>query len=68
MPKTLGEMSLTTIFELMEEKFNLLKDENTALKNRVKALEDALNGFSFGDDLSAPETANAKHITFVDLS
>lgn len=68
MPKTFGEASLTVMFELIEEKVNLLKAENSALEKRVKALETALNGFSFGDDLSAPETANAKHITFVDLS
>ena len=40
----------------------------TTLEKRIKALEDALNGFSFSDGTSAPTSGGAKHITFVDVS
>lgn len=67
MPRHIGETSLTKVFELIEDKFNLLKTENAALEKRVKALEDALGGFSFRGASSPPTSADENTITIVDV-
>lgn len=67
MPRHIGETSLTKVFELIEDKFNLLKAENAALEKRVKALEDALGGFSFRGASSPPTSADENTITIVDV-
>lgn len=39
----------------------------SSLETRIKALEDALNGFSFKAAISAPTSGGEKEITFVDV-
>lgn len=67
MPKHFGETSLTALLELLEIKVNYLKSENTALEKRVKALEDALGGFSFRGASSPPTSADENTISIVDV-
>ncbi len=52
---------------LDEAQVKAITDRIAALETRAKALEDALNGFSFKSGTSAPTSAGEKVITFVDL-